>query len=137
VSSGTLPAGLTLSSAGLLSGSPTASGTFNFAVSVTDASGGNSVTALTMFIASTSPSAPTNLTVTPGPGAGVVAVGFTAPANNGGAASTSYTASCSASGQITRTNTGANSPLTVTNLTNGIAYTCTVAATYSVGTGSA
>ncbi|MEO5936332.1 MAG: putative Ig domain-containing protein, partial [Terriglobales bacterium] len=38
VSSGTLPAGITLSTAGVLSGTPTAIGTSNFTVNVTDAS---------------------------------------------------------------------------------------------------
>jgi lysophospholipase L1-like esterase len=39
VTSGSLPAGLTLSSGGLLSGTPTAGGTFNFTVTATDSSG--------------------------------------------------------------------------------------------------
>ena len=38
--SGSLPAGLTLSSGGVLSGTPTAGGTFTFAVRATDSSGG-------------------------------------------------------------------------------------------------
>ena len=37
--SGSLPAGMTLSTAGLLSGTPTAAGTFNFTVQLTDATG--------------------------------------------------------------------------------------------------
>lgn len=40
VTAGALPAGLTLSSAGLLSGTPTAGGVFNFTVTVTDAGAG-------------------------------------------------------------------------------------------------
>ncbi len=40
VTSGALPAGLTLSSGGVLSGTPTASGSFNFTVTATDSSGG-------------------------------------------------------------------------------------------------
>jgi alpha-tubulin suppressor-like RCC1 family protein len=83
------------------------------------------------------PGAPTNVNATRAPSAGAVTVMFTVPASNGGAAITSYTASCSASGQATRTATGTASPLTVTGLTNGIAYTCTVTATNSGGTGSA
>ncbi len=39
VTAGALPAGLTLSSGGLLSGTPTAGGTFNFTVTATDSSG--------------------------------------------------------------------------------------------------
>ena len=41
ITAGALPAGLTLSAAGVLSGTPTASGTFNFTVTATDASTGN------------------------------------------------------------------------------------------------
>ena len=84
----------------------------------------------------TAPAAPSGVAVSAGPGASVITVTFLAPANNGGATITGYTASCSASGQTTRTNTGAGSPIMVSNLTNGVAYTCTVAATNSVGTGS-
>jgi hypothetical protein len=83
----------------------------------------------------TVPNAPTALVVNAGVGS--VTVGFTAPSNNGGAAISGYTASCRASGQPTRTATGTASPLTVTGLTNGVAYTCTVTATNSVGTGTA
>lgn len=39
ITSGALPGGLTLSSAGTISGTPTATGTFNFTVTVSDASG--------------------------------------------------------------------------------------------------
>ncbi|MDX8534107.1 putative Ig domain-containing protein [Mesorhizobium sp. VK25A] len=39
ISAGSLPAGMTLSSSGTLSGTPTAGGTFNFTVRATDASG--------------------------------------------------------------------------------------------------
>ena len=45
VTAGALPAGLSLSSAGLLSGTPTVSGTFNFTVTVTDSTGGTAATA--------------------------------------------------------------------------------------------
>ncbi len=40
VTSGTLPAGLTLSTAGVIAGTPTAGGTFNFTVSATDSASG-------------------------------------------------------------------------------------------------
>ena len=52
----------------------------------------------------------------------------------GGRPVTGYTATCvSSNGGITRTATGAASPLTVTALTNGKTYTCTVFATNSEG----
>lgn len=41
IASGALPAGLTLSSSGVLSGTPTAGGTFNFTVAATDSSTGS------------------------------------------------------------------------------------------------
>lgn len=44
LSAGTLPAGLTLSSAGLLSGTPTADGTYTFSVQATDSTGGTAGT---------------------------------------------------------------------------------------------
>jgi hypothetical protein len=61
-------------------------------------------------------------------------IAFTAPSSNGGASITGYTATCSA-GTASKTGTGASSPVTVSSLTNGTAYSCAVAATNSVGTG--
>lgn len=81
----------------------------------------------------TVPGAPTIGTVTAGNGSAIVA--FTAPVANGGAAITAYTATCTAAGSLTAS--GASSPITVTGLTNGTTYGCSVTATNSVGTGAA
>jgi hypothetical protein len=80
----------------------------------------------------TAPGAPTSVVGTRGNGA--VSVAFTAPASNGGTNITGYTVTASPGGA---TQTGTGSPIVVTGLTNGTAYTFTVTATNSVGTGPA
>ena len=65
-----------------------------------------------------------------------VAISFNAPASNGGAAITAYTASCTA-GTATQTVNGAASPLTVSGLTANTMYSCSVLATNSVGNSAA
>lgn len=60
-------------------------------------------------------------------------VAFTAPANNGGASITGYRATSSPGGI---TADGTASPIVVTGLTNGVAYTFTVKAQNSEGYGS-
>jgi phosphatidylethanolamine-binding protein (PEBP) family uncharacterized protein len=64
------------------------------------------------------------------------AIAFTAPANNGGAAISSYAAACTAAGASVN-GAGTSSPITVNGLTNGVSYSCAVTATNSVGTGAA
>jgi len=67
-------------------------------------------------------------------GDGQASVSFSAPVNNGGAAITAYTVTSSPGGF---TATGAASPLTVTGLTNGTAYSFSVTATNAVGVSAA
>jgi hypothetical protein len=82
------------------------------------------------------PDSPTIISITAG--SGRTTINFSAPGNTGGSAITAYTASCTASGQSTRTATGATSPLTVKNLSGGVLYQCTLTATNGGGlTGSA
>ena len=65
----------------------------------------------------------------------MVDVGFTPPADNGGAAITSYRVQCvSSNGGTTRTSDGTTSPVTVLKLTPGKAYKCRVKATNAAGT---
>ncbi|MBF0516432.1 MAG: fibronectin type III domain-containing protein [Nitrospirae bacterium] len=78
------------------------------------------------------PGAPTGVTATAGNAQAIVS--FTAPASNGGSAITGYTVTSSPGGI---TATGTSSPITVTNLTNGTAYTFTVKAINSAGAGAA
>jgi len=66
---------------------------------------------------------------------GVVKVGFGAPRNNGSPI-TKYTATCSSSnGGVTRSKSARTGPVTVSGLTPGKSYTCTVKATNARGTG--
>ena len=78
------------------------------------------------------PGAPTIGTAVAGDAQATVA--FTPPTFTGGVSINSYTATSSPGGL---TGTCASSPCTVTGLTNGTAYTFTVTATNSVGTGPA
>ena len=65
------------------------------------------------------------------------AVSFGAPGYDGNAAISAYTVTCTASGQTTQSASGPASPLTVSGLSNAVAYSCTATATNSVGTGAA
>ena len=80
----------------------------------------------------TKPDAPTG--VSGSSGNAQVVVSFSAPSFNGGSAITSFTATASPGGA---TATGSSSPLTVTGLSNGTAYTFTVTATNAIGTSDA
>jgi hypothetical protein len=55
VTAGTLPPGLTLSADGVLSGKPTAAGTFNFTVTATDANGNTGSQAYAITIVKLAP----------------------------------------------------------------------------------
>lgn len=98
---------------------------YTFTVTATNANGTGLPSAASNSVTpSTVPGAPTIGTATKGNAQATVA--FTAPANNGGSAITGYTITSNPGGM---TATGISSPLTVTGLTNGTAYTFTVVAT--------
>ena len=106
---------------------------YTFAVVATNSSGtgavstiSNSVTPITVTGAPTAVSATSGNTQ--------ATVNFTAPVSNGGSPITGYTVT-STPGNIAAT--GAASPITVTGLTNGTAYTFTVTASNAVGPGPA
>lgn len=83
-------------------------------------------------------SAPTSVAVTAGLGSATVHFG--APVNNGGSAITGYTATCtSGNGGVAGLNTGGASAtsITVSPLTLGKSYTCTVRASNAAGPGPA
>ena len=66
-------------------------------------------------------------------GSGSATIDFSAPSDTGGSPISSYTASCAATGQTTRTANGTASPLTVRNLTGGVLYQCSLTATNGAG----
>ena len=84
--------------------------------------------------AGTPPGAPAIGAATAGDGS--IAVSFTGPASSGSAPIVDYVATCT-SGGTSRSNNGTMSPITVTGLTNGTAYNCSVVATNSFGAGTA
>lgn len=84
------------------------------------------------FILVSAPSAPLSVSATPKPFGATVS--FSPPASNGGGTITQYTASCAASGQPTRSASGAASPLAISGLAGGVVYACNVVATNTGGT---
>jgi len=104
-------------------------------VSINVVGSGSASAPSSSFVAAVLPDAPTITSATPGNND--VAVAFTAGSAGGGTI-TGFTATCSSSdGGVTQTGTGASSPVTVSSLSNGNTYTCTVVATNAVGDGPA
>jgi len=106
---------------------------YTFTVTATNAVGTGAASSPSNSVAPVGPpGAPTGATAKTGNAQ--ASVSFTAPASNGGGPITSYTVT-SAPGRFT--GTGTVSPITVTGLTNGAAYTFRVTATNAAGTGPA
>lgn len=135
VTAGALPPGLTLAANGTISGTPTATGTFNFTATVNDNSGCAGSQSYSITIAASVPGAPENVAAAAGDQQAVVS--WTPPTNDGGAPVIDYTASCSDGGSSVSAPAVLGSPATVTGLDNGTAYTCSVTARNSVGSGAA
>ena len=76
------------------------------------------------------PGTPTDVNVAPGSAAGAAVVSFTAPAASGSSAITGYTVTANPGGM---TATGTSSPITVTGISPGTAYTYRVVATNREG----
>lgn len=136
LASGALPTGITMStSTGLLSGTPTVSGTFNFTVKVTDASAQIATRPVTIAIIGkpAAPAAPTAV-------AGVLSatVTWVAPASNGSTI-TGYTVTpfIGSTAKTATTYDASTTTRTVTGLAALSSYTFKVAAINTYGTGTA
>ncbi|MBI2319566.1 MAG: fibronectin type III domain-containing protein, partial [Betaproteobacteria bacterium] len=105
--------------------------TYTFTVTATNANGTSSASAPSNSVTpATVPDAPFIYSVAPGNAS--ASLQFSVPAANG-AAIAGYAASCETGGSPV-TATGSASPITVSGLTNGAAYSCTLTATNTAGT---
>ncbi len=132
VTTGTLPAGLTLSSSGLLSGTPTTVGSSTFTVQVVDGSGQSATESVTLVVTD-KPAAPAPPTATAGITSATVS--WVAPVNNGSAI-TGYVVTPYQAGvaQTPVSYDATATSRTLTGLTAGSSYTFTVTATNATGT---
>jgi mono/diheme cytochrome c family protein len=89
----------------------------------------------TFSVLSNLPSAPTGLSATPGIGQAILQ--FTAPTSSGSSTVESYTATCTATGQPTRTGSSPSTSITVTGMVGGVTYACSVVANNASGAGAA
>lgn len=132
VTSGALPTGLSLDpNTGVLSGTPTAGGTFTFNVTANNGFGQpvNSVLN-TITVSGAAPSAPTNTLAVPG--GNQVTVSWTAPTSNGGSPITGYTVTASNGASCTAT--PPSTSCVVVGLAPGMQLSFTVTATNLIGT---
>ena len=107
----------------------TTTGTMNYSINGVSAT--RTISKQIFFVVRLAPEAPINAVATAGNG--TIAVSFTAPTPNAGAEVSGYTVTCTGAG-VSLVATGTTSPITVTGLTNGTAYTCTVTANSADGT---
>lgn len=135
VTGGSLPAGLTLSTTGRVTGTPTAVGAYSVTITATNSHGSDGQ----LFAGSVAPllaTAPTLTVVTPHDEK--LTLAFTAPSSTGGSPVTGYEYSLNGGGTWVPAPLGVvTSPFDVTGLVNGTEYTVRVRAVTSAGGGAA
>jgi hypothetical protein len=134
ITAGAFPPGLMLTGS-TLSGTPTTGGTFSGTVTATNGINPDATQNFSVTIDVFPPASPP-LNVSAIAGNAQATVSFSPPANDGGTPITSYTATCTPTMGAPMSASGPASPITVTSLTNGVTYTCTVHATTIVGDGA-
>lgn len=108
-------------------------GVFALSSMLSACGGGSSAGTAAVPVNVTLPGAPTLLSLSAAD-ASIVAA-FSAPASNGGAAISAYNLQCTNGGTV-KMASGAASPISISGLTNGNSYSCTVSASNSLGAGS-
>ena len=131
-----VPPGLSVSSTGTISGTPTASGTFSIWFAAIDSTGA-SVSFRRDLVVSGTPAPPASVAATPGDT--TARVTWTASTAPGSPAATGFTVTATATGQTTRTCTGGAgaTSCTLSDLVNGVTYTVAVTATNASGSSAA
>jgi hypothetical protein len=135
---GTLPPGLTLAADGTLSGTPTTAGSYSISLMASNGFGNPATRTTIVKVDAPAPGAPTIGSATAGNTSATVS--FTPPASHGSSAITGYTVTATDTTTAAnggQTATGMGSPITISGLTNGNAYTFTVTARNSSGNGPA
>ena len=132
ITAGALPPGVTLSAGGTISGTPTATGTFNFTATVSDASGCSGTQSYSITVAPALPPLPASASATAGNGQATVSWTPLA-ADAYGTPITAYVVTAVQDGSKTCTTAGTGSSCTVAGLTNGTNYSFNVVATNIVG----
>ena len=107
------------------------SGAMLLAALLINACGGASSSSDGAVVKVSVPGSPSAVSASAGNGAATVS--FSAPSSNGGGAISSYTASCVSGTSAAISATASASPITVSGLTNGLSYSCSVIATNSAG----
>ena len=137
-----LPNGLSLSSDGQISGTPTKTGSSTFNVKVTDANGATATAQFTLTVSAAVPGAPTSLAATTVEN-GAINLNWTNPGDDGGSTITYYIIEYSSSGDddhkvsTVQIDASTSRPYKLTGLTNGKTYTIDVKAKNAGATGPA